>query len=176
MFVLESAARARGRQARAYAELAGCGISSDAFHMVIPCSDPQFAAAAIRQALTTGGVNTSDVDYVNAHGTSTPTGDVAESRVLHEVLGERARSVPVSSTKSMTGHLLTAASALEALACLAALERQAVPPTINLDDPDPECDLCHVPHQARPSRVRVAISNAFGFGGSNSCAVFRAID
>jgi 3-oxoacyl-[acyl-carrier-protein] synthase II len=116
-----------------------------------------------------------DIDYVNAHGTGTPVGDAVEARGLRDVFGDHFRDIPVSSTKSMTGHLLTAAAALEALACLAAIRRGAIPPTINLDHPDPECDLCHVAHTAREAKVRVAASNSFGFGGSNSCAVFRAV-
>ncbi|HXG13494.1 MAG TPA: beta-ketoacyl-[acyl-carrier-protein] synthase family protein [Gemmataceae bacterium] len=175
MFVLEPAAGARRRGARAYAEVAGFGASSDAFHMIIPSSDPGPAARALRAALADAAVNPDEVDYLNAHATSTPVGDRAEARVLQMVLGDAIRRVAVSSTKSMTGHLLSAAAAVEALACLAALDRQAVPPTINLDDPDPECDLCHVPHQARPQRVRVVVSNSFGFGGSNACLVLRQV-
>jgi 3-oxoacyl-[acyl-carrier-protein] synthase II len=174
LFVLESAATARQRGARAYAAVAGYGASSDAHHMVIPSPDPRPATAAMRQALADAGVSAEQVDYVNAHGTGTPVGDVAETRVLQAVLGDAVRSVPVSSTKSMTGHLLAAAAAMEALACLIAIERRAVPPTINLDEPDPECNLCHVPHEARPQQVRVAVSNSFGFGGSNTCLVLRA--
>ena len=161
--------------ARAYAEVAGFGASSDAHHMVIPSPDPEPAAAAMRQALDDAGVNASEISYVNAHATSTPVGDSAETRVLHKVLGDAVRRTPVSSTKSMTGHLLTAAAAAEALACLVAMRRRAVPPTINLDDPDPECDLCHVPNEARPATVRVAVSNSFGFGGSNTCLVLKAV-
>jgi 3-oxoacyl-[acyl-carrier-protein] synthase II len=174
MFVLEPAASARARSARAYAAVAGFGASSDAHNMVIPSPDPGPATAAMRQALADAGVAPAAVDYVNAHATSTPVGDAAEARVLHAVFGEAARRVPVSSTKSMTGHLLTAAAAAEALACLAAMARGALPPTINLDDPDPECDLCHVANEARPAAVRVAVSNSFGFGGSNTCLVLRA--
>ncbi|MCS6849641.1 MAG: beta-ketoacyl-[acyl-carrier-protein] synthase family protein [Gemmataceae bacterium] len=173
LFVLEAAAAARRRRARAYAEVAGFGASSDAFHMVMPNTDPQPAVQALRAALDDARLDPADVDYVNAHGTSTPLGDVAETRVLQIVLGEACRRIPVSSTKSMTGHALSGAAAIDALACLTALERQAVPPTINLDQPDPACDLCHVPHQARPHRVRVALSNAFGFGGSNTCLILR---
>jgi 3-oxoacyl-[acyl-carrier-protein] synthase II len=114
------------------------------------------------------------VDYVNAHATSTPVGDVSEARVLGTVFGDDVRRIPVSSTKSMTGHLLTAAAAVEALACIVAMRHGAVPPTINLHDPDPECDLCHVAHTARPHQVRVAVSNSFGFGGSNTSLVLRA--
>jgi len=175
VFLLESEAAARRRGARAYAEVAGFGASSDAHHMVIPSPDPGPAAEAMRQALDEARVNPSEVSYVNAHATSTPVGDVAEARVLHSVLGDAVRQTPVSSTKSMTGHLLTAAAAAEALACLVAMQRRAVPPTINLDDPDPECDLCHVANEARPATVRVAVSNSFGFGGSNTCLVLKAV-
>jgi 3-oxoacyl-[acyl-carrier-protein] synthase II len=129
----------------------------------------------MRQALNDAAVDPSAVDYVNAHATSTPVGDLAETRVLQTVFGPALPGVSVSSTKSMTGHLLTAAAAVEAVACLAALEHQAVPPTINLDDPDPECALRHVPNEAQPRRVRVAASNSFGFGGSNTCVVLTAV-
>jgi len=175
VFVLERADRARRRGARAYGEVAGVGATSDAFHMVIPSSDPAPCVRAMRSALADAGVDPDTLDYVNAHATSTPVGDAFEARALREVLGGAARTVPVSSTKSMTGHLLSATSAVEALACLAAFDRQAVPPTINLDDPDPECDLCHVAHEARPHRVETALSNSFGFGGSNICVVFRRV-
>jgi 3-oxoacyl-[acyl-carrier-protein] synthase II len=175
LFVLESAELARRRGARAYGELAGFGASSDAFHMIIPSSDPGPAIAAVRAALADAGIGPDDVDYLNAHGTSTPVGDVAETRVIKAVLGEAAARVPVSSTKSMTGHLLSGAAAIDALACLVAIQRQVVPPTINLTDPDPECDLCHVANEARPHPVRVAVSNSFGFGGSNTCIVLRKV-
>jgi 3-oxoacyl-[acyl-carrier-protein] synthase II len=174
VFVLEPAATARARGARAYARLAGYGATSDAHHMVIPSPDAEPAADAVREALADARVHCSQVDYVNAHATSTPVGDVAEARVLASVFGERVRRVPVSSTKSMMGHLLTAAAAVEALACLVAMDRGALPPTINLDDPDPECDLCHVANEARPAKVAVAISNSFGFGGSNTSLVLTA--
>jgi len=174
VFVLERAADARRRGAAALAEVAGYGASSDAHHMVIPSPDPAPATAAVRRALADARIDPCEVDYINAHATSTPVGDAAEARVLKAVFGEAIRRVPVSSTKSMTGHLLTAAAAAEALACIVAMRHGAVPPTINLDDPDPECDLCHVPHAAREHRVRVAMSNSFGFGGSNTCLVLRA--
>lgn len=174
IFVLERAADARRRGAPAYAEVAGCGAASDAHHMVIPSPDPGPAVAAMRAALADARIDPGDVDYINAHATSTPIGDVAEARVLQAVFGEAVGRVPISSTKSMTGHLLTAAAAAEALACIVAMRSGHVPPTINLDDPDPECALCHVPHNARPHRVRVAVSNSFGFGGSNTCLVLRA--
>ncbi len=174
LFVLEPEATARRRGARVYAEVAGCGSRSDAYNMVIPSPDPEPAAAAMRQALADARINPDQVDYVNAHATSTPRGDIAEVRVLENVFGETVRRVPVSSTKSMTGHMLTAAAAMEALACLVAINRRALPPTINLVDPDPECNLCHVANQARPQMVRVAVSNSFGFGGSNTCLVLKA--
>lgn len=173
MFVLESADHARRRNARAYAEVAGFGASSDAFHMIIPSSDPAPASTAIRLALADARVEPQEVDYINAHATATPVGDKGEARALYAVFGPHAKEIPVSSTKSMTGHLLSAAAAVEAVACLAALERQAIPPTINLDQPDPECDLCHVPHQSIERPVKVAISNSFGFGGSNTTLVLR---
>jgi 3-oxoacyl-[acyl-carrier-protein] synthase II len=175
VFVLERADRARRRGGRVYAEVAGCGASSDAHNMVIPSPDPEPAVAAMRQALADACVAPQDVDYINAHATSTTRGDVCEARVLETVFQDAVRTIPVSSTKSMTGHLLTAAAAVEALACLVAIERSALPPTINLIDPDPECDLCHVPNQARPQAVRVAVSNSFGFGGSNTCLVLKAV-
>jgi 3-oxoacyl-[acyl-carrier-protein] synthase II len=174
VFVLEPEATARARSAHAYARVAGCGASSDAYHMVIPSTHPEPATAAMRQALNDARFDPIAVDYVNAHATSTPVGDVAETRVLEAVFGEHLRTLPVSSTKSMTGHLLTAAAAVEALACLVAMERRAVPPTINLDDPDPECRLCHVANQARSHAVKIAVSNSFGFGGSNTCLVLAA--
>jgi 3-oxoacyl-[acyl-carrier-protein] synthase II len=174
VFVLEPAETARRRSARVYARVAGCGASSDAHNMVIPSPDPGPATAAMRQALGDARLEPRTVDYINAHATSTPVGDQAEARVLEAVFGSDLLGIPVSSTKSMTGHLLTAAAAVEALACLVAMERKAIPPTINLDEPDPECRLCHVPHQARPQTVHTAVSNSFGFGGSNTCLVLTA--
>ena len=174
LFVMERADRARRRGARAYAEVAGSGASSDAFHMVIPSPHPEPAIAAMRQALADARLDPSDVDYVNAHATSTPVGDSAESKVLETVFGSHIETMPVSSTKSMTGHLLTAAAAVEALACIIAMDRQTIPPTINLHHPDPQCRLRHVPNQAEQHRVRVTASNSFGFGGSNTCLILRA--
>ena len=174
LFVLERADRARRRNARVYAEVAGCGASSDAFHMVIPSPHPETAIAAMRQAISDARLDPSDIDYVNAHATSTPVGDQAEATVLETVFGSYTAKVPVSATKSMSGHLLTAAAAIEALACIIALDRQAIPPTINLHHPDPECRLRHVPNQAQEHHVRVTASNSFGFGGSNTCLILRA--
>jgi 3-oxoacyl-[acyl-carrier-protein] synthase II len=174
IFVLERLEHARRRDARVYAEIAGCGASSDAYHMVIPSPHPEPAIAAMKRALADARLDAHDVDYVNAHATSTPVGDVAEVRVLQSVFGSHIDEMPVSSTKSMTGHLLTAAAAVEALACIIAIDRQAVPPTINLENVDPDCRLRHVPNQAEKRRVRVTASNSFGFGGSNTCLILRA--
>jgi 3-oxoacyl-[acyl-carrier-protein] synthase II len=141
--------------------------------MIIPSSEPAPAAAAIQAALDDAGITPTEVDYINAHATSTPVGDKGEARALHSVFGSHVSRVPVSSTKSITGHLLSAAAAIEALACLAAIEHQAIPPTLNLDNPDPECNLCHVPHRSIERPVRIAISNSFGFGGSNTTLVLK---
>ncbi len=173
-FVLERRADAIARGARLRGELAGIGMSSDGVHMVTPSADPAQAARAIAAALADAGVSPAEVDYFNAHAAGTPVGDVAEAGAIRLACGEATDGIPVSSTKSMTGHLVSGAAAFEALACLGAIERQAVPPTVNLDEPDPACPLWHVPHVARPHRVAVAASNSFGFGGSNLCLVLRA--
>lgn len=172
-FLLERRSAADARGARLRGELAGVGMSSDGAHMVIPSSDPVQAARAISAALTDAEVEPGDVDYVNAHAAGTPVGDVAEAGAIRMALGAATDRVPVSSTKSMSGHLVSGAAAFEALVCLAAIDRQAVPPTVNLDDPDPACPLDHVPHVARTHPVDVALSNSFGFGGSNLCLVLR---
>ena len=173
VFVLEKAGPARRRGAKVYAEIAGFGASSDAFHLVAPSEDHRHAANAMRASLRDAGLNPTDVDYVNAHATSTPVGDVFETRALRDTFGDAAATTPVSATKSMTGHMVGAASAVEAAICMAAFQRQAIPPTINLHDPDPECDLCHVANEAQPRRLDVALSNSFGFGGSNTCLVLK---
>ena len=175
MFVLEASSSARRRGAKVYGEVAGFGASSDAFHLVAPSEDPRHAAQAIRLALQDAQVPVDEVDYVNAHATSTPVGDIFESRALQEILGVSVSTIPVSGTKGMTGHMVGAASAVEAAVCLAAFDRQAIPPTINLDDPDPQCPLCHVPKHAQSRRVDVTVSNSFGFGGSNTCLVLRRV-
>ncbi len=175
VFLLESERLARRRRAVGRAEVAGFGASSDAFHMVIPGSDPAPGSNAVRAALNDARVTPAEIDYINAHATSTPVGDASETRILQLALGDDLPRVPISSTKSMTGHLLSAASAIEALACVTALSRQAVPATINLDDPDPQCALCHIPNETQPRRVRVTASNSFGFGGSNTCLILRAV-
>jgi len=176
MMVLETAAHARRRGIQGRCEVAGFGGSSDAFHSVMPSDDPEPSARAIERALRDARVDPSDVDYINAHATSTPLGDIHETRALERVFGQHLPQVPLSSTKSMTGHMLSAASAIEALLCLGAIERGALPPTINLDEVDPECaHLDHVRKEARPQRVDVAVSNSFGFGGSNTSLVLRRV-
>jgi 3-oxoacyl-[acyl-carrier-protein] synthase II len=173
VFVLERATDARLRRAAAYAEVAGFGSSSDAHHHVIPSPDPSPAVAAVRRAFEDARIAPDQVDHVNAHATGTPVGDAAEAAVLRIVLGHDADRIPVSSTKSLTGHMLTAAGAFEALACLTSMRHSAIPPTINLDDPDVNLNL--VAHEARPHKVRIAVSNSFGFGGSNTSLVLRAV-
>jgi 3-oxoacyl-[acyl-carrier-protein] synthase II len=173
MFVVESARHARVRGAKAYGALAGFGASSDASHMIIPSQDPQPASQAMRRALADAELQPHEVDYLNAHATSTPVGDRAEVNALRLVYGDALSSLPVSATKSITGHALSGAASIEALACLTALRRQMLPPTLNLEDPDPECDLNHVAQKSRAHRVQVAASNSFGFGGSNTCLVLR---
>jgi 3-oxoacyl-[acyl-carrier-protein] synthase II len=175
VFVVEPEDFARRRGAKAFASIDGFGASSDAFNAVIPSPDPGPSVAAMRQALAEARVNLVDIDYINAHAPGTAVGDVLEANALAIVLGDQVEHVPISSTKSMTGHLLTAAGAVEAIACIAALKHQAIPPTINLDEPDPKCRLRHVAHYAEPRSVEVVVSNSFGFGGSNTCLVLRAL-
>jgi 3-oxoacyl-[acyl-carrier-protein] synthase II len=172
--VLEEMESARKRGARIYGEIIGYGMSADAYHITQPCPDGDGMARAMEVALRDAGIGPDQVDYVNTHGTSTDVGDVAETLALKRVFGERARAVPCSSTKSMTGHTLGAAGAIEFIACLFALRDQVVPPTINLENPDPECDLDYVPNQARAMPVRIAMSNSFGFGGHNAILIVRA--
>ncbi len=173
VFVLERAMDARQRSAHAYAEIAGCGSSSDAHHLVIPSPDPAWAGNAVQKALADAQIRPDEVDHINAHATSTPVGDATEAAVLRLVFGEALDDIPVTSTKSMTGHLLTAAGAIEALACLTAMKHRAIPPTINLETADVCLNL--VANEPRPHRVNVALSNSFGFGGSNACMVLRAV-
>ena len=171
--VLEADHVARSRGAKPLAEVAGFGASSDAFHMIIPSSDPTSAATAIGNALADAELTPSQVSYINAHAPGTPVGDEAEARALIRVFGSHAATTPVSSTKSMTGHLLSAAASIEAVAGIAAIQHRAIPPTINLDDPEHE--LCHVPHHSRQADVRVVLSNSFGFGGSNTSLVLKKV-
>lgn len=165
--VLESLSHARRRGAKIYAELTGYGRSADAYHVVEPHPDGKGAALSMLRALQDAGLEPSQVDYINAHGTSTPKGDEAETLAIKRVFGEHAYRLAVSSTKSSTGHLLGAAGAVELIATVLAVHHQVAPPTINLDHPSPECDLDYVPNRPRPQRIRVAMSNAFGFGGQN---------
>jgi len=171
--VLEEAGRARRRGAPLHAELAGYGLSNDAHHITAPDPNGEGTVAAIRQALATSGTSLEEVDYVSAHGTGTPYNDVAETRAMKAVFGERARQVPISSIKSMLGHTNGAASAIEAVACTLALRHQAVPPTANLTEPHPECDLDYVPLRGRPLRVRTCLNLSAGFGGFNVCVVLK---
>jgi 3-oxoacyl-[acyl-carrier-protein] synthase II len=173
VLVIEELEHAKARGARIYAELAGSAMNSDAFHMTSPSPNGEGAADCMRLALEDAGLNTDDVDYINAHGTSTPAGDVAETKAVKLAFGEHAKKLAVSSTKSMTGHMLGAAGGAEALFTVLAIRDQVLPPTINLDNPDPECDLDYVPHTARETKVDVALSNSFGFGGTNGTLVFR---
>jgi 3-oxoacyl-[acyl-carrier-protein] synthase II len=174
VLVLEELAHAKARGARILAELTGYGLSSDASHVTEPDPTGVNPARAITMALGDAGRSPDEVDYVNAHATSTPVGDTAEARVLHRVFGEQVMQVPVSSTKSMTGHMLGAAGATEAVVCVLAITRGFLPPTINLDEPDPSCPLDHIPNVSRAATPRVTISNGFGFGGHNACLVIEA--
>ncbi|WP_145445236.1 beta-ketoacyl-ACP synthase II [Mucisphaera calidilacus] len=174
ILVLEEMEHAKARGATIYAELAGYGQSADGYHITAPDEAGTGAAHAVEQALKDGGINPTDVDYINAHGTSTPLGDVAETRAIKRIFGADPAGVPaVSSTKSMTGHLLGASGGLEAIAVCKALQTGNVPPTINLAQPDDECDLDYVPNTARQINPTIAISNSFGFGGHNVCLAFR---
>jgi 3-oxoacyl-[acyl-carrier-protein] synthase II len=173
--VLEEYEFAKRRGARIYCELAGYGMSSDAHHMTQPAPGGEGAARCMANALVDGGINLEEVSYINAHGTSTPAGDVAETEAVKRCLGDYAYKVPVSSTKSMTGHLLGAAGGIEAVFCVMAINDQVLPPTINLDKPDPACDLDYVPNEAREAKVEVVLSNSFGFGGTNGTLAFRKL-
>ncbi len=173
ILVLEALEHARARGARIHAELVGYAATDDASHITLPAPGGRGAVASMRLALADGGLATDDVDYINAHGTSTPANDGAETAAIKTVFGERAGAIAISSTKSMTGHMLGAGGGVEAIACVRAMEDGVVPPTINYEFPDPECDLDYVPNQARDLPVRVAISNSFGFGGHNATIVLR---
>ena len=175
--VVEELGHAKARGAKIYCELTGYGLTADAYHMTAPPPDGGGAARAMRIAMQHAGVNAEDIDYVNAHATSTGLGDLAETRALKTVLGDHARKVSISSTKSMTGHLLGGAGAVEMAACALAMRDSVIPPTINLDNPDEECDLDYTPLVAREKKVRVVMNNSFGFGGHNTTlAVKRFVD
>ncbi len=175
ILVLEEYEYAKARGARIYAELAGFGATSDAFHMTMPVEDGEGAARCMRIALQDAKVTPEQIDYLNAHGTSTPLGDLCETNAIKTVLGDHAYKVMVSSTKSMTGHLLGAAGGVEAIFSVMALHTGIVPPTINLEEPDEGCDLDYVPHVAREAKLDVVVSNGFGFGGTNGTLVFKRI-
>jgi 3-oxoacyl-[acyl-carrier-protein] synthase II len=175
VLVLEEYEHARKRGARIYCELAGYGLSADAHHITAPCEDGEGAARCMANALRNGRINLDEVDYVNAHGTSTPLGDIAETIAVKRCFGDHAKKLAVSSTKSMTGHLLGAAGGVEAVFSALAVHEQIAPPTINLVNQDPQCDLDYVPNTARNMKIRIAISNSFGFGGTNGTLVFRAM-
>jgi 3-oxoacyl-[acyl-carrier-protein] synthase II len=173
--VLEELEHARERGARIYCELAGYGLSADAHHITAPPEDGAGAARSMANALKNGGLATTDIDYINAHGTSTPLGDIAECTAMKRCFGEHAKKLAVSSTKSMTGHLLGAAAAIEAVFTVLAIRDQVAPPTANLFKQDPRCDLDFVPNQARKMTIRAALSNSFGFGGTNATIAFRKL-
>ena len=175
VIILEEYEHAKKRGAKIYCELAGYGLTADAYHMSAPMPEGEGAARCMHMAMKHAKVNPEDVDYINAHGTSTPIGDACETKAVKRAFGASAHKVAVSSTKSMTGHLLGAAGAVEMAACVMAMRDSLLPPTINLENPDPECDLDYVPNAAREKKVKVAISNSFGFGGHNSSVVIKAI-
>ncbi len=173
--ILEEYEHARRRGARIYAELIGYGMSGDGCHITAPEPEGKGAAMAMRLALQDGGINPDQVNYINAHGTSTPLGDVAETKAMKSTFGQHAYKLAVSSTKSAMGHLLGASGGVEAVATAMAIHRNLVPPTINLDNPDAECDLDYVPHKARDLKVDIAMSNSFGFGGHNASLLLRKV-
>jgi len=174
VLLIEELEHARRRGARIYCEIVGYGLSADAYHMTSPLPEGEGAVRCMRMALSKAGINAEDVDYVNAHGTSTGIGDICETKAIKTIFGEHAKNgLLVSSTKSMTGHLLGAAGSVETAVCAMAINDSIVPPTINLDNPDPECDLDYVPHTAREKKVRIALNNSFGFGGHNATLIVR---
>lgn len=175
ILVLEEYEHAKARGAKIYAEVAGFGMSADAYHMTAPREDGDGAARCMRNALRNSGLNVEQVDYINAHGTSTPLGDMAETNAVKSFMGQYAKNVAVSSTKSMTGHLLGAAGGVEAVFSALSIHDQVAPPTINLVNQDPACDLDYVPNVARNMKIDVALSNSFGFGGTNGTLVFRKV-
>jgi 3-oxoacyl-[acyl-carrier-protein] synthase II len=176
LVVLEEMDLAKKRGARIYAELVGYGMSGDAYHIAAPSEDGDGPARVMKNCLADAGLNPEQIDYINAHGTSTPLGDKAETIAVKRVFGEHAKKIAVSSTKSMTGHLLGAAGGLETGICALAVYNGVLPPTINYENPDPECDLDYVPNTARQKRVEYVLSNSFGFGGTNACLILKRMD
>jgi 3-oxoacyl-[acyl-carrier-protein] synthase II len=175
ILVLESLEHARARGARIYCELAGYAATCDAFHITQPDPDGKGLSMAMRRALASAGAAPESVDYINAHGTSTPYNDKYETLSIKQVFGDHARKVPISSTKSMTGHLLGAAGGIESVICVKTIQQGVIAPTMNLEDPDPDCDLDYVPNAARAAKVRTVLSNNLGFGGQNASVIFRAL-
>ena len=173
VLILESLSHAKQRNAHIYAEIVGFGMTSDAHDMVSPPSNGEGAAKAMEFALNDAKLNTEAVDYINVHGTSTPIGDVAETNAIKSLFSDKAYKIPISSTKSMVGHLLGAAGAVELIGCIGAMKHDFIPPTINYEVPDEECDLDCVPNESRDGKIEVVLSNAFGFGGHNTCLVMR---
>jgi 3-oxoacyl-[acyl-carrier-protein] synthase II len=173
ILIIESLHHARARGARIYAEIAGWGVSADAYHLVQPHPDGIGAAKAMERALENAGIGLDGIDYINAHGTSTPINDRSETIAIKRVFGELAYKIPINSTKSMVGHALGASGSLEAIACIGSINDGILHPTINLEEPDPDCDLDYVPNVAREVSVNVAMSNSFGFGGQNACLVIK---
>ena len=173
ILILEELEHAQKRGAKIYAELIGYGLNADAYHMTAPPPDGEGAVKCMEMALHDAGIDPSQIDYINAHGTSTPLNDISETKAIKRVFKEHAYKLMISSTKSMTGHLLGGAGGLEAIITVLSLYEGIVPPTINLEEPDPECDLDYVPNQARKVDIKIALSNAFGFGGTNACLVFK---
>lgn len=175
VLVLEEMEHAKRRKAKIYAEVVGFGMSADAYHMTAPCEDGEGAARCMTTALKNAGINASEVNYINAHGTSTQLGDIAETVAVKRCFGDHAKKLVVNSTKSMTGHLLGAAGGVEAIFTALAIHHQTAPPTINIFDQDPQCDLDYVPNTARKMKIEVALSNSFGFGGTNGTLILRKI-
>ncbi len=176
ILVMEELSHAKARGAKIYAEIGGYGLSADAYHMTTPLENGEGAQRCMRMALQKAGINPEQVDYVNAHGTSTPVGDLCETRAIKAVFGEHAKKLSVSSTKSMTGHLLGAAGVVESIACILAIQNSLIPPTINLENPEEECDLDFTPLTAKERTVRIAVNNSFGFGGHNATLIIKAFE
>ena len=176
ILVLEELEHAKARGAKIYAEVVGYGLSGDGYHMAAPPEDGEGAVRCMQMALNDAGMTPDDIDYINAHGTSTPLNDVVETRAIKTVFKEHAYKLAVSSTKSMTGHMLGGAGGIEAVFTALAINSEIIPPTINLQNPDPECDLDYVPNEARKTKIRAAISNSFGFGGTNAVIAMKRFE
>jgi 3-oxoacyl-[acyl-carrier-protein] synthase II len=176
MILLEELEHAKARGAKIYAEMAGYGLSGDGYHMAAPPEDGDGAIRCMQMALNDAGMNVDDIDYINAHGTSTPLNDVVETRAIKKVFGSHAQELAISSTKSMTGHMLGGAGGIESVFTALSLYNQTIPPTANLENPDEECDLDYVPGSARETKIRAAMSNSFGFGGTNAVIIMKKFE